>query len=110
MPPDSALVALNDTQLLQRDEVAHLLLHLAGRLIGAATALDVAMTVQRLIAAADLSERPRPSVRKGTSRIPPPSPRATPRAPATAPAAPIARATGTVSITPTAVPADRACY
>src|SRR5689334_4115307 len=44
------------------------------------------MTVQRLIAAAVFNGNPSASVRKGTRKMPPPSPSATPRAPAAAPA------------------------
>ena len=62
----------------------------------AATTLDVAMTVVRLIAAADLTGNPRTSVRNGTRKMPPPRPSTMPRAPATAPAAKMTAASATV--------------
>src|SRR3954454_13789075 len=51
------------------------------------TVLDVAITVVRLIAAAALNGNPRPRLRNGTRKTPPPRPSSAPRLPATAPAA-----------------------
>ena len=62
----------------------------------AATTLDVAMTVVKLIAAADLTGNPRTSVRNGMRKMPPPRPRTMPRAPATAPAAKMTAASARV--------------
>src|SRR3954449_4575174 len=55
--------------------------------VPADTALDVAMTVTRLIAAATLKSMPRAAFRKGTRKTTPPIPSNEPRLPAAAPAA-----------------------
>ena len=54
--------------------------------VPADTALDVAMTVTRLIAAAVLKSRPSAALRNGTRNTPPPRPSSAPRHPARAPA------------------------
>ena len=55
--------------------------------VPAETALDVAMTVMRLVAIEISYGSPSPMFRKGTRKTPPPMPSSAPRAPATAPAA-----------------------
>src|SRR5207253_10719655 len=57
-----------------------------------------AITVERLIAAADFNGKPSASVRNGTRKMPPPSPRTTPSAPATAPAPKMTSASGAVRV------------
>src|SRR4051794_1815494 len=55
--------------------------------VPADTALEVAMTVIRLTAAAILNSNPNPALRNGTRNTPPPRPRSDPMQPPTAPAA-----------------------
>src|SRR6187402_216179 len=55
--------------------------------VPAETALDVAITVMRPVAAATLKSSPKPTCSSGTRNTPPPIPSSDPRPPAMAPAA-----------------------
>jgi hypothetical protein len=64
----------------------------------AETELDVAMTVARLMAAADFNGNPSARCRNGTRNTPPPMPSSAPRPPASTPAPSITNARETVTM------------
>src|SRR3954471_4147703 len=102
-PPISAPVAVNSSRSIPSRRLAIR----PWRYVPAA-ALDVTMTQTSETATASRSGRPKPIVRSGTMRIPPPSPSSAPNRPAAAPPASIRSPAVTADRTPCQPPASAA--